>query len=121
MTLNDTLLADAKAVFTSTGDFAEAVTYHPRSFAGEVDRADRSINAVVVREQMAVVSQDGDTVIPVYQVHVANDATEGISSAELDLGGDAISFPPRDGKAAEQKTITQLLIQDPGLLVFECR
>lgn len=121
MTLASTLLADAKAVFTSTDDFAELVTYYPKRYAGEAERAAREIKAVVMREQMTVVSEDGDTVSPVFQIHVANDATDGISSTELDLGGDQIEFPVRDGKTAEKRTITQLLIQDPGVLVVECR
>lgn len=115
MTLRASIAADALTVFTSTDDFAEAVTYYPRSGSS------RSINAVVLREQIATLAEDGDTVAPVWQIHVANDATSGISSAELNLGGDQLGFPPRDGKDAERRTITQLLTQDVGMIVVECR
>ena len=81
--------------------------------------AAREINAIVIREQIA--NLDSDTVSPVWQVHVANDSTLGITSSEIDLGGDQIELPPRDGKTAERRTITQLLIQDHGMLVLECR
>lgn len=119
MTLREVLLADAAAVFTATDDFAESVTYYAKQYYGAAVPIPRVINAVVVREQ--ITSLDEGTVSPVWQVHVANDNTLGISSAELDLGGDQIELPPRDGKSAERRTITQLLIQDYGMLVLECR
>jgi hypothetical protein len=119
MTLHDVILSDASAVFTNTDDFAEVVTYHARQQFGGTVPTPRAINVVVIREQ--ITSLDGDTVSPVWQVHVANDFVLGIASTELDLGGDQIELPPRDGKTAERRTITQLLIQDHGMLVLECR
>lgn len=113
--------ADAISIFTSVNDFAEVVTYYPRQRFGEAAPIPRSINAVVIREQIQTIGEDGDTVSPLWQVHVANSVTYGISSTELDLGGDQIALPPRDGKAAERRTITQLTIQDHGMLVLECR
>ncbi len=122
MSLRDVIADDAVSVFGNTSDFAESVTYYPHRFYGEAARAARTINAIVMREQISAVSQDGgDTVLAVWQVHVANDSTYGISSEELDLGGDQIELPPRDGEAAAKKTVTQLLIQDHGMLVLECR
>jgi hypothetical protein len=119
MTLHDVILSDASTVFTNTDDFAEVVTYYARQqFGGSVPAA-RAIKAVVLREQIA--SLDSDTVSPMWQIHVANDSSLGISSVELDLGGDQIEFPPRDGKTAVRRTITQLIIQDHGMLVLECR
>ena len=121
MTLHDMIAADAVTVFTSADDFAEVVTYNPHRHYGEAARASRSINAVVFLEQIQVLTQDGDTVAPVWQIHVANHATLGITSEELDLGGDQLEFPPRDGKPAETRTITQLIGQDHGMLILECR
>jgi hypothetical protein len=121
MTLRDSITADAAAVFCNTDDFAESVTYVPHRFYGQEARASRTINAVVLREQITVIGEDGDTVSPIWQIHVANSSTLGISSSELDLGGDAITFPPRDGKTDERRQITQLILQDHGMLVLECR
>ncbi len=122
MTFKDSLVTDAENIFCNADEFAEEVTYIPHRFYGESARSNRTIDAVVMREQITVVSQDGsEVVLPVYQVHVANSTTTGIASTELDLGGDAIELPPRDGKTAEQKKITQLLFQDEGMLVVECR
>lgn len=121
MTLRSMIATDAYTVFTSTDEFAEAITYYPHQYYGEAAPTPRSINAVVFREQIAVLAEDGDVVAPVWQIHVANNSTYGISSDELDLGGDQLEFAPRDGEAAVKKTITQLLTQDHGMLVIECR
>ncbi len=116
MTLHDLIETDAVTVFCNTNDFAETVTYYPRTGSS------RSIKAVVSREQIATFSPDGGQInLPSFQVHVANSSTTGISSIELDMGGDAIELPPRDGKAAVRKQIMQLLIQDHGMLVLECQ
>lgn len=116
MTLHDLIASDAPTVFCNTDDFAESVLYLPKC------GWERSINAVVERTQYTSVTEDGgQVVLAVWQVHVSNDATAGISSAELNLGGDKISFPPRDGQDAVSKTVLQLLTQDHGMLVLECR
>lgn len=121
MTLQDQIVTDAATVFCNLDDFAETVTYYPYQYTGDVARDPRVISAVVLREQITVFGEDGDTVTPVYEVHVVNSSTTGISSDELDLGGDQILLPPRDGKTAERKTVTQLTGQDTGMLVLQCR
>tara|TARA_R110000868_G_scaffold268152_1_gene527384 strand:+ start:793 stop:1146 length:354 start_codon:yes stop_codon:yes gene_type:complete len=117
VSLNDLIESDAVTVFCNTSDFAEAVTYWARGSA-----TGRSIDAVVAREQIVGFDADNNQVnLAAWQVHVANDSTDGISGTELNLGGDQIAFPPRDGQAAVRKSITQVLIQDHGMLVLECR
>lgn len=120
MTLRSAIATDAATVFCNTSDFAETVTYYPHTYYGETARDSRSISAVVIREDMEVVSEDGDTVLPVFQVFVINSNTTGISSDELDLGGDAIELPPRDGKTAEKKRIQRIVSQDNGMLELQC-
>lgn len=115
MTLRDLISSDASTVFCNVDDFAEAVTYYPRGGGS------RSINAVVVREPVEQYPQDEVTALAVYEVHITNDDVLGISSVELDTGGDAIAFPPRDGKDAVKKQITRILSQDHGMMVLECR
>ena len=121
MTLRDAITADAATVFCNVSDFAEAVVYHPHRFVTDSLRPARTINAVVIREQVAAYQNDVETILPVFEVHVANDATTGISSEELDTGGDQIEFPARDGQTAERRTIVRLTTQDHGMLVLECR
>jgi hypothetical protein len=115
MSLRDTIEADALTVFCNDQDFAETVTYWPRVGSS------RSIKAVVFREQITAFTEDRETNLPMFQVHVTNSATTGISSEELDTGGDSIELPPRDGKTAQRRSITQLITQDHGMLVLECR
>jgi hypothetical protein len=122
MTLRDAINNDAQLVFLNTDEFAETVTYHPRLFAGGDSRPTRSIKAVVFRETMATVTEDGGTtLLPMFEVHVENDSTLGISSTELDTGGDQLEFAARDGVAATKRTITRVVTQDHGMLVLECR
>jgi hypothetical protein len=121
MTLRDSIADDALSVFLVADDFAEVVTYYPHRFYGDTARAPREIKAVVMREQTTAFNEDVVTNLPVFQVHVANDATYGISSEELDTGGDQIELPPRDGDTPQRRAITQLITQDHGMLVLECR
>lgn len=111
---------DALNVFCNTSDFAETVVYYPRSSNG--CNPIRSIDAIVIREQIEVVTEDANTTnLPVWQVFVANNTTLGISSTQLDMGGDMISFSPRDGQTPVKKTILRILSQDNGMLELECR
>jgi hypothetical protein len=121
MSLRDQIASDALSVFLVVDDFAEVVTYYPHRFYGTAAREPRQIKAVVMREQTTAFNEDVVTNLPVYQIHVANDATHGISSEELDTGGDQIELPPRDGETPQRKSITQLITQDHGMLVLECR
>lgn len=115
MTLRDAIASDALTVFCNTNDFAELVTYRPRGGGSRV------IDAVVFREVIDGYPEDQVTALDAYEVHVANDAVLGISSTELDTGGDAIELPPRDGKDATRKAILKIISQDNGMLVLDCR
>jgi len=121
MTLRESIPTDALAVFCNSDDFAEVVTYYPHRFFGEELRPSRSIKAVVIRESIQLLSEDVVTNAPSFEVHVANDAINGISSDEIDTGGDQIELSPRDGKTAERRAITRVVTQDHGMLVLECR
>jgi hypothetical protein len=121
MSLRDSIANDALSVFLVVDDFAEVVTYYPHRFYGDTVREPRVIKAVVMREQITALSEDVVTNLPMFQVHVANDPVDGISSEELDTGGDQIELSPRDGEPAQRRSITQLITQDHGMLVLECR
>lgn len=115
MSLHDTIKADATSVFCNANDFAEPVVYCPKSGNS------RPIQAVVIREQLAILPEDGDNVTPLFEVHVANSKTDGISSSELNLGGDAIEFALRVGQPVSKRNIQRLLGHDEGMLILECR
>jgi hypothetical protein len=115
VTLHDTIIEDANKVFANPQDFAESIVYYKRNGRS------RKINAVVIREALAILPEDGDTVTPVFEIHVANDIVEGISSEELNLGGDMIAFAVRVGQAVERREIIRLLGHDEGMLYLQCR
>lgn len=121
MTLRDSISDDAAGVFLNNDEFSETVTYYPHRYFGDALRSPRSIKAVVIREEVTTLTENGEVTSPLFQVHVANDDTIGISSVELDTGGDQISFGIRDGEASTRRTIVRLLTQDSGMLVLECR
>ncbi len=115
MTLHDIIQSDASAVFCNVNDFAELVTYYAW------DGSSRDIYAVVERDPLAVFGPDGDTILPSFVVKVTNSATLGISSEELNLGGDSIEFAVRVGQETSIRTITRLLEHDEGMVILECR
>lgn len=114
MTLHDTIQADGLNVFCNLNDFAETVVYYNRT--GDA----RCIDGIVIREALAILQEDGDAVTPVL-IHVHNNNETGISSEELNLGGDSLAFAVREGQDRTRRTITKLLGHDEGMLMLECR
>lgn len=115
MTLRSSVVTDATVVFTSTNDFAESVVYRP------LGGSSRTINAVVIRQLAELISDDENRVVPVFEVHVINETCTGISTAELNLGGDRIDIAERVGKTPLPRSIVQIIDQDEGMLVLQCR
>ena len=115
MSLHDLIQADAINVFANPNDFAEPVTYYKKT--GKA----RPIFMVVVRDALAILPEDGDTVTPIFELYGPNDIVEGISSEELNLGGDMIAFAPRVGQAVERREIIRLLSHDEGVIHVQCR
>jgi len=115
MSLHDVIAEDAKRVFCNLNDFAETATYY--SYKG----GERIVEVVIERQQIQVLPEDGDNNTPVFMVHVANDPVTGITSDELNIGGDRMAFADRVGGAIRERTITRLLNHDEGMLELECR
>ena len=115
MSLHDLIQADAINVFASPNDFAEPVVYYKKT--GKA----RAIFMVVVRDALAILPEDGDTVTPVFELHGANDIVKGISSEELNLGGDMLAFAVSVVQAVERREIIRLLGHDEGMIHLQCR
>lgn len=115
MTLKDMIQADSLNVFINADEFAEHVHYGP--FGG----SRREINAVVFREAVATSEESGGISTPFFEVHVANDSTLGISSTEINLGGDVIELPVRPGMSNSSRRILAIIAQDEGMLVLQCK
>ena len=95
--------------------YAETVVYTPR--VGDA----RSISAVVDRQPIQPLSETPQGLRPLVPVHVANDAITGIAAADLDTGGDTLTFPERIGGADKVWPIARLAGQDDAMLLLECR
>lgn len=119
MTLAARIASDATDVFLNSDHFAETVTYYPHRMIPTAGLS-RTIKAVVIRNPVSRFNAD-EQIMPEYEVRVANDSTYGISSSELNTGGDQISLPARIGETASRRSIQMLLEQDEGMLVLLCR
>lgn len=134
------LLADFKKIRV---DFQESVTFYPLTGAvfggffgsgyfpkvyfpavyfgngGIAAPLSRVINAIVDRNPIAPTPVGVDS--PVMHVWVDNDASTGISSAEIDRGGDRIEVAQVIGKTKVQRVINRILRQTLGWLQLEVR
>jgi len=53
---------------------------------------------------------------------VANSSTIGISSSEIDRGGDKVSIPwPNEKSALQDRRVTKIISQDAGMMTLEVR
>jgi len=55
---------------------------------------------------------------PQYEILIRNDATAGITAAELDTGTDKLQIPPRIGRAAITVRIANIVKQDKAMLLL---
>jgi len=118
MSLADRIVTDAGAVFLNGDHFAEDVTYHPQRFGATA--TPRTIKAVVIRNQVVTFNPD-EQIVPEFEVRVANSATTGISSSELNTGGDMIRLAARVGETPTKRSVQYLTEHDEGMLVLLCR
>lgn len=84
--------------------FGESVGYFNR--AGDPER---TITARVIRDPMTVMSEAGDVPVEAMILSVENDSTNGITSDEINTGGDSVTVAPKAGGATKRCTITKLL------------
>lgn len=113
-TLRDDMRADMRNTFLAEGEFAERVVYCPR------EGRPRSIMAHVNRNPPAPV--DGSTgIAPRAIVTVANDSVYGISSTEVDNGGDKIDIALKQGDTASSRHLGTVILQTHAFLKIEVR
>lgn len=106
----DTALASDASIFLDA--FGEDIVYLP------IGGGSRSIRAVVTRERPAQFTTSRAKT-PKLIIHVANNSTIGISSTEIDKGGDQVTVAVRLGETAQNKRITKIIGQDAGMLKLE--
>lgn len=108
------MLAAESAIFIDNLG-AEAITYLPAAGGS------RAIDALINREQPAETGDAPQGHAPLLTIVVINSATTGISSDEVDCGGDKVNLPVRLGETAQQRRITGIISQDSGMVKLEVR
>lgn len=108
MSIFDGIDTAAAAVLLTT--FAETVTYRPQG------GGTREIQAVVER---GVVSEIAGGRTPMAVMLVTNDVVLGITSAELDRGGDRISYPVNIGASPTIRPVKEMPSQTTGMILLE--
>lgn len=105
------LLSDEADTFLA--NFGEPVTYHPKG------GSTRDIIAIVDRNPVASITglPHGNT--PRMLLIVKNSADDGISSSEVNTGGDKIALDVRIGQADQQRRITAVPWNDVGMMHLE--
>ena len=109
---DDCLVATASA-FTDV--FAETVTYKPS--VGDA----REIEAIVVREPAEKTPGMPHGLGPKLKIDVENDSTTGISTDEINTGGDLVNLSVRIGESAQDRAIVGIESQDAGRAIYEVR
>lgn len=90
--------------------FGETVTFTPRG--GDA----RSITVIAHRRQRAQGASYGGNIVDVW---AKIDAAEGISEAEMTLGGAKIAIAPSIGDTAKSYVLRNLIEQDHGMWHLE--
>lgn len=78
----------------------------------------RSINGIVIRDRVRILAEAGDVPANQFIVRVLNDSTSGISSEEINDGGDEIEIPLSVGESAKRLQIVRVLNDNAGLTTF---
>ena len=113
------LAADAAAIIGQ--DFGETVVYHKRGGAGsgQSGAEDRTIKAIVDREAVETFAGMERSRAYSVTVEVANHATLGILSSEIDTGSDQIAVARRYGETPVKLGIKPIVTHDAGAVRLE--
>lgn len=92
------------------------ITYLPRAGGS------RAILAIIDYGQIAAMPGMPAANSGTVTITVANDATDGISLAEFDSGGDMVTIPwPYEYSSAQNRLIVKKVIEDAGMVTYEIR
>lgn len=114
------LAADAVAIIGA--EFSESAVYSPASPTPTNQR--RTINVIVERHTPAPLKSQENWTPPKMRVSVANHPSLGITSAQIDTGGDTLTLAYRVGEAVRDFRIgfpATGEFCDAGMLILELR
>ena len=93
-------------------NFGEDVVYYPRS-GGQ-----RTIKAKVYRSPMQFINETGELPSQELIVTVKNSDCDGISSTEIDTGGDELGVALRQGSELQRRSIARVIKDHNGMVKF---
>ena len=93
--------------------FGVTVTYYPAAGGS------REISAIVTRRPPAELDGVPHGCGPELEIAVANDATTGISSSEVNKTKDQVKLAVRIGQTAQKRLVTDIISQDAGMMRLE--
>ena len=93
----------------------DTITYYPRNGGS------RSVNATLEFLGAEDTGTLMDSKRPVVDVFVKNNSSGGISSAEVDTGGDKIEVPLRYGLSVRKIRIIDIVGQEKALMHLRCQ
>lgn len=108
MSIFDGIDQDAAVVIIAT--MGETVTFYPKGGGS------REIQAAIDR---GVISEIAGGRTPMAMMLITNDATLGITSAELDRGGDRIGYPVNIGEDPKIRPVKEMPSQTVGMIILE--
>lgn len=94
-------------------EFGEEIEYY--NLAGDPAR---TITAMIQRDGAELLTETGDVSAEMFIVRVANNETTGISTSEIDTGGDEVMIAPRVGEAPRRMSIVKLMQGSQALTRF---
>jgi len=112
-TFEDAFVAEAANTIEMMG--YELITYLPAGGGS------REIKAIIDYEGIDGLGGAPHGKSYTIEISVVNNSTTGISSSELDTGGDKVTIPKRIGETAANRRITKIIEQDEGILTLEVR
>jgi hypothetical protein len=90
--------------------FGEPLTYNPET-------TNRDISGIVIREYAQIIAEVGDVSENSLIIRVLNDATDGITSVEIDVD-DQVSVPIDTDGTPLKKSVVRVLNDNAGMTRF---
>jgi len=95
---------------TMDGLNAKSIIYRPRGGGS------RNIKAIIEYPGPGAIGDLAGGGRPIMDIYIKNSSTSGISSAELDTGGDKLDVPLRFGLTAARVRVTKIVAHDKAIL-----
>lgn len=92
--------------------FGESITYWPGT------GSPRAITAIIDRDPPVIMDGAGNAVKPKATIQVANSASLGVLSREVDSGRDEISYPVQIGSSPTRVSVSVLEASSGGVTVL---